>query len=228
MKNTDEYISEVSTYFLEKRGRGLFLPPKDIMTIRKWKDDGIPFSTVISGIERTFYEAGRSGKTGVFDISGLYKCNEDVIHVWKRHVSNREGMQEEEENTGTDVSVFENVKSFFDRTIDSEKKKGNLAGEKAFGAVGVELKEKMVIWKRKGFFIPEKELELKDSVEKMVFEKLSLFVPPDKKAEFEREVKEKIGKLRMDNNTLELTKNHMMRKRVFAYFLLPQSPFWFV
>jgi hypothetical protein len=58
MDDTDSgrsgYYREIARIFLERRGGGFFLSPKDQAAIAAWEDKKIPLGVVLEGISRTF------------------------------------------------------------------------------------------------------------------------------------------------------------------------------
>ena len=62
MKNYFNYFTEVEEYFLKRRGTYLLVSPLDWCLIELWKENEIPLSVVLRGIDRSFERIEKAGK----------------------------------------------------------------------------------------------------------------------------------------------------------------------
>ena len=87
MDDTDSgrsgYYQEIARAFLERRGGGFFLSPKDQAVIAAWEDKTIPLGVVLEGIGRTFDELMARGR-GTKAIS-LAFCGRQVEAAFAQH-----------------------------------------------------------------------------------------------------------------------------------------------
>jgi len=87
MDDTDNgrsgYYREIARAFLERRGGGFFLSPKDQAAIAAWEDKKIPLSVVLEGIGRTFDDLKARGR-GTKAIS-LAFCGRQVEAAFAQH-----------------------------------------------------------------------------------------------------------------------------------------------
>lgn len=75
------YFAEIERYFIQKRGRGLMLSPKDWQVMSEWKEGEIPLRVVLRGIDNAFNQKGSLKQ----EINFLAYCKKQVDECWQEH-----------------------------------------------------------------------------------------------------------------------------------------------
>jgi len=224
-----DYWAEVSNYFLERKGCGAFLAPKDIMIIQEWHSEGIPLPVVLAGIEQAFHKVD-SGKNSA-NMGGIFVCDKHVRDEWKQRNSSMEGMQFEfSAAEEANFFIFDQVKSFFQKKLAHALEEGNVAAVKAFKKISEGLKKNKQAWVDGDFFDAENEASLKEEIEAIVLRELCTCMSEDAHIKIRREAEEKLEKSQgvMGEKNIDITKCYLIKKETFSHFSLPKSPFWFI
>ena len=79
MVNDDNYIEEVTTYFIQMRGHHSAISPKDWVIVESWREQGIPLKVVFQGIDETVVN-----KPGTSRLT-LEQCNGNVLKCWESY-----------------------------------------------------------------------------------------------------------------------------------------------
>jgi len=223
-----DYWTEISNYFLERKGRGAFLAPKDIMIIQEWHSDGIPLSVALAGIEQSFHKID----SGV-NIVSIFVCDKHVRDVWKNRNSSMEGIPLEvhvAEEDEADFFIFDQAKSFFQKKLSHAAEEGNTVSVEAFRGISEELNKNKQAWIDSDFFDVNNETSLKGEIEGIVLQELYACMPEETQCEIrratEKMLEESHGVMKEEN--LEVTKSYMIKNKTFSHFSLPKSPFWFI
>lgn len=72
-----QYFDEIETLFVRRRGKHLWLSPKDWALIQSWQDRGIPLHVALGGIERAF-DLHNASAHRRRDINSLSYCRGEV------------------------------------------------------------------------------------------------------------------------------------------------------
>ncbi len=75
------YYAEIERYFIQRRGRGLMLSPKDWQLMDEWKDKGIPLRVVVRGIDKAVNQKGSQKR----EINCLAYCKPQIAECWREH-----------------------------------------------------------------------------------------------------------------------------------------------
>ena len=82
IETEESYVSRVSEYFLKKMGNGFFIPPKDIITISGWQEEGIPLAVVLKGVEKTLAEAEKNKAKATYSMKEFIAEIETPKIIW--------------------------------------------------------------------------------------------------------------------------------------------------
>ena len=82
------YFSDIEEYFVRKRGKNLLVSPLDWSLIETWKEKGIPLHIVLRGIDRSFENLRKTGKTAP---STLSYCHPAVMEAFQEYRESRIG-----------------------------------------------------------------------------------------------------------------------------------------
>jgi len=85
LKLEDDYLAQVESFFLRKRGWGLLLSPRDWQRIRQWQNQGIPLRIALQGIDRALRQLSCSKS----QIRGLAFCEREVQQGWRDYLKTR-------------------------------------------------------------------------------------------------------------------------------------------
>jgi hypothetical protein len=75
------YYAKIERYFIQKRGRGLMLSPKDWQVMTEWEEQQIPLRVVLKGIDNTFCQKGSLKQ----EVNFLAYCKPQVNKCWQEH-----------------------------------------------------------------------------------------------------------------------------------------------
>ncbi len=224
----EDYVSEISDFFLLKRAQGAFLPARDIMLIESWQEESIPLEVVLRGIEQTFSEAENGGKAE--DVQTVRLCSENVLKAWEEYNGNLQLKPVEEEHIEQDdyASIYDEIEKFFSKVF-SEAKQGS-GRKNSFAEVLKAIRAKKEYFDSSGLLAIERESELKEEIEKEVFCVLSRGIPSEELKKYEDDIERNITKLKREvsSDTYKKTKESLMAQSVFSHFLLPDAAFWFL
>jgi len=96
MPRVDDYFSSIEEHFVRLRVSPLLLSPKDWWLIQKWKEEGIPLSVVLQGLNRTF-EKFKKGAQKRRKINSIAYCAQEVLSAWEEHKESLIGKRKGEE-----------------------------------------------------------------------------------------------------------------------------------
>jgi len=86
--NYFSYFSDIEEYFVRKRRKNLLVSPLDWSLIETWKEKGIPLHIVLRGIDRSFENLRKTGKTAP---STLSYCHPAVMEAFQEYQESRIG-----------------------------------------------------------------------------------------------------------------------------------------
>lgn len=118
--NYFNYFTEIESFFLKKRKKGLLLSPLDWTLIETWKEMGIPLHIVLRGIEKSFVSFEKKRKN-FSNINSLYYCNQSVMEEFEKFILASQGenlLEEEGLSYGEDVSIEEKLNLFLTNQIE--------------------------------------------------------------------------------------------------------------
>lgn len=85
-----QYFDEIETLFVRRRGKHLWLSPKDWALIQSWQEKGIPLHVALGGIERTF-DLHNASDHRRRDINSLSYCRGEVEAQYTEWLKTRGG-----------------------------------------------------------------------------------------------------------------------------------------
>ncbi len=85
LKPEDEYLIQVESFFLRKRGWGLMLSPRDCQRIKQWQKQGIPLRVALQGIDRSLRQLSYTKN----QIRSLAFCEREVQQGWQDYLKTR-------------------------------------------------------------------------------------------------------------------------------------------
>ena len=96
MKNYFNYFTEVEEYFLKRRGTYLLVSPLDWCLIELWKENEIPLSVVLRGIDRSFERIEKAGKRPPRSLS---YCHPAIVEAFEEYRQAMVGASQSEAGT---------------------------------------------------------------------------------------------------------------------------------
>lgn len=127
MPRVDDYFSSIEEHFVRLRESPLLLSPKDWWLIQKWKEEGIPLSVVLQGLNRTF-DKFKKGAQKRRKINSIAYCAQEVLSAWEEFKESLIGKKKSEEQPP--LFTFEEIASFLGELQQGLERAAKIAARK--------------------------------------------------------------------------------------------------
>ena len=232
MPKDDDYFSSIEEHFARLRETPLLLSSKDWCLIQKWKEEGIPLSMVLQGLNRTF-EKFKKGAQKRRKINSIAYCAQEVLSAWEEYkeslIGKRKGVETHPLFTPKEIASFlRKLQQGLEMSakIAARKGKGGLEGSlrevsRAVGQLRAEADEEGDLEKI------EKRLE---ELEKVVKESIRQAEDAEMVRRIERQAEEELQEYRqgMDPKLFKETVEGFVWKRLLAFYKVPRLSLFYL
>lgn len=232
MPQNDDYFSSIEEHFARLRETPLLLSSKDWCLIQKWKEDGIPLSVVLQGLNRTF-DKFKKGAQKRKKINSIAYCAQEVLSAWEEYKEFLIGKGGGDE--ARPLFSTKEIASFLRKLQQGLAKSAKIAARKGKGGLEGQLRE---VSRAVGQLSSEAEAEgglekieqRLEELEKVVKEAIRQAEDKEIIRQIERQAEEELREYRqgMDPKLFKETVERFIWKRLLASYKVPRLSLFYM
>jgi len=232
MPKDDGYFSSIEEHFIRLRESPLLLSPKDWWLIHKWKEQGIPLSVVLQGLDRSF-ERFKKGAQKRRKINSIAYCAQEVLSAWEEYKESSIGKKK----GGEPPPLFtpEEIASFLQRLQQELERSAKIAAKRGKGELEERLREvSQAVGQLRAETDKETDLEKieqkLEGLEKLVKESIQQAEDGEILRQIERQAEEELREYRqgMDPKLFKQTVEGFVWKRLLASYKVPRLSLFYL
>lgn len=120
MERFNTYVKDIEKYFLNLKGEGIMLSPKEYNLIVDWKARSVPKEIIYKGIRRAFTELTDTDKEIKPKFRSLTQCAMYVEELFEKYIINHK--EKANESSASSPDFIKDIVDRLNKTIKSEKR----------------------------------------------------------------------------------------------------------